>query len=230
MASRRSEPTRAPWRSSSAKALSAARKLGKTNAPDNTVLLGAADRSGVESFGMLPERLTVPVGTTVNFAMWSRPSRSTRPRSAPVTPRRSRSPTWGSSPRRSRAPEFDRRATYPSDPPGTTASLTPALHGNGFWNSGLLDAVRSPLPASGGDVRPGGHLHVLLRDPHVHEGDGHRPVTSGPRWQSSWRAGAAAAVAAPAASAAVREYWVAASPATTGTWSPTSATRSPGWS
>ena len=43
-----------------AKAVKAAKKLRKTDAPDNTVLLGAANRSGVEFFGMLPETLTVP--------------------------------------------------------------------------------------------------------------------------------------------------------------------------
>ena len=33
----------------------------------------------------------------------------------------------------------DPRGTYPSDPPGTLAPLTPIFHGNGFWNSGALD-------------------------------------------------------------------------------------------
>ena len=45
---------------------------------------------------------------------------------------------------------FDPRGTYPSETPGTTAGLTPGLHGNGFWNSGVLDAAKStPLPSQG---------------------------------------------------------------------------------
>ncbi len=131
-----------------AKAVSAARKLAKAKAPDNTVLLGAANRSGVEYFGMLPERLTVPVGTTVNFAM-SGPSFEVHTATfGPGDPEKEPNSYMGQLAASFQGAEFDPRATYPSEPPGTTASFTSALHGNGFWNTGLLDAVRSPLPAS----------------------------------------------------------------------------------
>jgi plastocyanin len=44
-------------------------------------------------------------------------------------------------------PVFNPIGVYPSDPP--VATYTPAIHGNGFWNSGLLDSdAASPLPAS----------------------------------------------------------------------------------
>jgi plastocyanin len=45
---------------------------------------------------------------------------------------------------------FDPRGVYPSEPPPAgVPSYTATLHGNGFFNSGLLDSdPRSPLPAS----------------------------------------------------------------------------------
>ena len=45
------------------------------------------------------------------------------------------------------SPAIDPRGVYPSDV--TPVSLSPTTHGNGFWNSGVLDAVKgSPLPES----------------------------------------------------------------------------------
>ena len=131
------------------KALKSARKLRKADAPDNTVLLGAADRSGVEYFGMLPERLTVPVGTTVNFVM-SKPSFEVHSATfGPGDAEKDPNSYLGQLAASFEGAEFDPRATYPSEPPGTTASFTSALHGNGFWNTGLLDSTPSPVPASG---------------------------------------------------------------------------------
>jgi hypothetical protein len=44
---------------------------------------------------------------------------------------------------------FAPEAVYPSEPPGTTGGLSPALHGNGFWSSGFMDASSAtPLPHS----------------------------------------------------------------------------------
>ena len=39
------------------------------------------------------------------------------------------------------SPVFDPRAVYPSEPPGPAGTLTPALHGNGFWNTGVMDTA-----------------------------------------------------------------------------------------
>jgi plastocyanin len=131
-----------------AKAVASARKLRKVKPPGNTVLLGAADRSGVEYFGMLPDTLTVPVGTTVNFRM-SKPSFEVHTGTfGPGDPEKEPNSYIGQLAASFQGEEFDPRATYPSDPPGTLASFTSTLHGNGFWNSGLLDAVRSPLAES----------------------------------------------------------------------------------
>jgi plastocyanin len=44
---------------------------------------------------------------------------------------------------------FDPRGAYPSEPPGGVPTYTGVNHGNGFYNSGLLDSVgASPLPSS----------------------------------------------------------------------------------
>jgi plastocyanin len=132
-----------------AQAVKAARKLREVDPPDNTVLLGAADRSGVEFLGMLPETLTVPVGTTVDFRM-SAPSFEIHTATfGPGDPLKDPNSYLGQLTASFETPTFDPRATYPSEPPGTLASYTSTLHGNGFLNTGLLDAVQSPLPASG---------------------------------------------------------------------------------
>ena len=47
------------------------------------------------------------------------------------------------------SPVFDPRGVYPSEAPATQGTLTPALHGNGFWNSGAMDnGKNTPLAAS----------------------------------------------------------------------------------
>ncbi|HYF28474.1 MAG TPA: hypothetical protein VD931_22215 [Baekduia sp.] len=129
-------------------------QLPKTNAPRNTVLLGAARVAGggaVDHFAFLPARLTVPVGTTVEFRM---PSASDEIHSATFGPGDERDPAsyLGSIAKSFESPSFDSRGVYPSEPPGTQATLTPQLHGNGFWNSGLLspapDAKLTRLPTT----------------------------------------------------------------------------------
>ena len=55
------------------------------------------------------------------------------------------------------APVIDPRGVYPSDT--SLQTLTPTLHGNGFWNSGALDKVER-LIASGADTPDG--CEVLL--------------------------------------------------------------------
>lgn len=132
-----------------AKAVKAAKRLRKTEAPDNTVLLGAANRNGVEFFGMLPETLTVPLGTTVDFRM-SQPSFEAHTATfGPGDPLKEPNSYLGQLAASFESPTLDPRASYPSEPPGTLASYSSTLHGNGFWNTGVLDAVQSPPPPSG---------------------------------------------------------------------------------
>ena len=92
------------------------------------------------------ERSRVPAGTTVTFAMPATldggPHRDVRPEAPPtrspsrVLPReRSRRASRARARRRGRVPE---RAL----PDPAPASLSPTLHGNGFWNTGILDGDR----------------------------------------------------------------------------------------
>jgi plastocyanin len=128
-----------------------AKSLAGTKAPANTVYVGAAKR-GVDYFGMLPRNLTVPAGTTVEFK--SHPG-SRDPHTATfgpgnADPQKDPNSYLAQLAKTYEGPgPFDARATHPSDPPTAVSVLTPASHGNGFWSSGLMDAVAaSPLPAS----------------------------------------------------------------------------------
>ena len=125
-------------------AVSRGKKLASVKPPANTAYLGSAAKGGVEYFGMVPGALTVPVGTTVTFAM---SPRSYETHTATFGPGNPDDPTSyiGAIVASFQGPgPFDPRAIYPSEP-GTTATYTSTLHGNGFWNSGALD--RSPLTA-----------------------------------------------------------------------------------
>ncbi len=133
-----------------AAALAVAKKLPQSVTPAaNTVSLGADGRGGVHYFGFLPANLTVPAGSTVRFAM---PARSTEVHTATAGPVGTDEKTFATSyvgkiAATLEQPVADPRGLYPSDVPGTAAALSPALHGNGFWNSGGLDGIAaSPLP------------------------------------------------------------------------------------
>ena len=152
-----------------ASALKVARTLvNETTVPANSVTLGAEGAGGVAYFGMLPQNLTVAAGTTVRFFM---PARSSEEHTATFGPGDGEDKTsyLGALAASLETPVADARAAYPSEPPGgPPASLSPALHGNGFWNSGVLDAVPpSPLPLSN-DVtfaEPGVYPYVCLIHP-----------------------------------------------------------------
>src|SRR5690606_17379959 len=66
------------------------------------------------------------------------------------------------------SPVFDPRSVYGSEPPGTVASITPTLHGNGFWSSGVMDPVRASPPPRSSRVRfdtPGTYTFFCLIHP-----------------------------------------------------------------
>lgn len=121
-----------------------------TKPPANTISVGAEGRNGVTHLGFLPDKLTVAVGTTVRFAM---PTKTTEVHTAtagpgnPLTEPKSYLGTIAGS---FTGVVFDPRATYPSEQPPAIGALSPALHGNGFWSTGVMDsAAASPLPPAG---------------------------------------------------------------------------------
>lgn len=132
-----------------AKDKKAAKKLKTTPVPDDTVFLGSANGKGVEYLGMLPESLTVPVGTTVTFRMKPKSAEVHTATFGPGDPEKEPNSYLGKLAKSFEGQSFDPIATYSSEPPRTTATLIPTLHGNGFWNTGLLDAdARSQLAVS----------------------------------------------------------------------------------
>jgi plastocyanin len=127
-------------------AVKAAKDLEKTDPGANTVDLGVAGKGGVEYMGMVPANLTVAPGTTVKFQMTKG---SYEAHTATFGPGNIEDPASyiGGIAATFESPSIDPKGVYPSDV--TPVTLNPSLHGNGFWNSGALDAEKaSPLPES----------------------------------------------------------------------------------
>lgn len=151
-----------------------ARGLAAATPPANTVLLGNYGGDGVDYLGMLPQRLTVPVGTAVTFRM---PANSREVHTATFAPGDAEQPATylGSLVAGFEGPQIDPRASYPSEPPGTSATLTPTLHGNGFWNSGVLvaeerrEAFGGQIPSSATVTfgAPGTYPFICLIHPNM---------------------------------------------------------------
>ena len=132
-----------------AQALKIAKGLTTATLPANTITVGNAGAHGVEYFGFLPGTLTVPHGTTVKFQMSTKSLEIHTATAGPGNPDTEGDSYLGKLAKSFEAPAIDPAAVYPSDPPGAPASLTPASHGNGFWNSGVMDAAAaSPPPGS----------------------------------------------------------------------------------
>jgi plastocyanin len=134
-----------------ARDLKLAKGLQKATLPANTVTIGNAAAHGVEVYKFLPESLTVPAGTTVNFVMSPKTYEDHTATAGPGNPESDPNSFLGKIAASFEAPQIDPSAVYPSDPPTAGAArLTPTLHGNGFWNSGVLDVLSSTpqLPSS----------------------------------------------------------------------------------
>jgi plastocyanin len=131
-----------------AKALKIARKLTRTKAKKGIVDVGLPGAHGVEYFGMVPAKTTVKVGETVTFRMRKGSFEAHTATFGPGNPETEPDSYLGQIAKGFEQPPFDARAVYPSDV--TPATLTSSLHGNGFWNSGLIDSVKAtPLKDSG---------------------------------------------------------------------------------
>jgi plastocyanin len=131
------------------KALAVAKGLAKTKAPAGTVDIGVAGKGGVEYFGMVPASSTVPVGTTLNFRMSPGTFEDHTATFGPGDPDKEPTSYLGKIAGSFAGATLDQLGVYPSEAPGTVGTLVPTLHGNGFWNSGVLDgSSATPLPAS----------------------------------------------------------------------------------
>jgi len=131
----------------SKKALAVAKAFKNVKPPANTVDVGLSGRGGVSFFAFAPDKLTVPVGTLVTFRMASGDVETHTATTGPGNPEKDPKSYLGKLAASLEGPAADQKALYPSDVPVAPAALTPASHGNGFWNSGALDSAgASPLP------------------------------------------------------------------------------------
>ncbi len=129
-----------------AKATAVAKGFKNVKPPANTINLGLGGSGGVSLFAFSPSKLTVPVGTTVTFRMHSRDLEVHTATAGPGDAQKAGT-YLGKIAASLESPNPDQAAFYPSE--FALADLTPTLHGNGFWNSGVLDGPSaSPLPRS----------------------------------------------------------------------------------
>jgi plastocyanin len=146
-----------------------AKKLATQSQPANTVSLGVAGKGGLEYFGMVPGNLTVPAGSTVNFQMSKGTYETHTATFGPGNPETEPDSYLGQIAKSFEAPVIDPKGVYPSDV--TPVAISPALHGNGFWNSGALDrASATPLRDSASVTfgTPGTYDYYCLIHPFMH--------------------------------------------------------------
>jgi plastocyanin len=134
-----------------AAAIKEAKALLKTKPAAGTVSIGAAGKGGVESYGMYPATQTIPVGTTIKFSMSAKSLEDHTATFGPGDAEKEPTSYLGDLAKHFADDQVaPSQAIYPSEPAGTVAALSPTLHGNGFWNSGVLDhSSATPLPESG---------------------------------------------------------------------------------
>ncbi len=125
------------------------KQLPKATPPANTINVGVAGKGGEEFFGFVPDKVTVPTGTTLAFRMSPGSYDVHTATTGPGNPETEPNSYLGQIAASFQSPIFDPRAVYPSEPPPAVGTLTPLLHGNGFWNSAVMDtAAGTPLPSS----------------------------------------------------------------------------------
>lgn len=152
-----------------AAALKEAKSLLTTGLPRNTIQLGNGGRTGAEILAMYPGAMTVPTGTVLTFVMSRFSLEAHTATTGPGDPWTDPSSFLGRMSDSIRiSPPFDQAGVYPSDPRGEPALLTPALHGNGFWNSGFMDRANStpqPKTAQVKIVAPGTYTFYCMLHP-----------------------------------------------------------------
>ncbi len=135
-------------------ALRTAKRLTRRPVVRNVVRVGRSGVGGVERFAFAPAALEVTRGTTVKFAVTKGSRLSHTATTGPGNPATQPFSYLGRLAESFALPQADPRAAYPSDPPTVGAvAITPRLHGNGFWNSGIMDGFASSPVADESSVR-----------------------------------------------------------------------------
>jgi plastocyanin len=148
-----------------------AKSLTKQAPPAGTIDVGKAGKFGVEYFSFFPGKTTVPVGTTLKFQITPQSFETHTATTGPGGPIDNPTSYLGVIAQSFFSAQFVPQGIYPSDPFGTTGTLTPQSHGNGFWNSGALDNVKaSPQPNSNSVTftAPGTYEFYCMVHPQMH--------------------------------------------------------------
>ena len=112
---------------------------------------GNDDRRGTAIFKFFPAQPSYRVGDVVTLRM---PPRSTEDHTFTFGPADYTGPlAEGLIRPAGNAIVFDPRGAYPSEEPGSVPSITPTLHGNGFFNSGVMDSDPDTPPPDSMQVR-----------------------------------------------------------------------------
>jgi plastocyanin len=119
-----------------------ANRLLKFKGPQGNVVRAGNDSKGVATIAFFPAKKTVKVGDTVKFAM---SSHSIETHNVAFGPK----PYLDEHAKRFFGPVFEPFVTFRSEAPGTAIIFDGANHGNGYVNTGVLDAnAVTPLPSS----------------------------------------------------------------------------------
>ncbi len=124
--------------------LAAAKRLASARARPGVIDVGRAGTGGVERYAFFPSKLRVRRGATLTFRV-SGASRDAHTVTTGPGSARDTTSYLGRLASSFASEVADPIASYPSDPPTVgVVSLTSRLHGNGFWNSGVM----KPSPTS----------------------------------------------------------------------------------
>ena len=116
-----------------------AKKLTAFGGPKGNVVRAGNDAKAIAQIAFFPARKTVDVGDTVTFEM-SEESIEIHNVAFGPKPYLDSKPFLG--------PVLDPFVVYRSDAPGTAVSFDGSNHGNGYFNTGILDAdAASPFPS-----------------------------------------------------------------------------------
>jgi plastocyanin len=151
--------------------LNRAKTLANTKPPANTIYAGASAKGGVEFFGMLPTTITVPRGTTLRTQLSPGSYDVHTVTFGPGDPQREPTSYLGQIAASFQGVAPDPKGLFPSEVPNITGVLSPALHGNGFWNSGVMDASsKTRVPGSNSITfnTPGPYSFYCLIHPFMH--------------------------------------------------------------
>jgi plastocyanin len=131
----------------------------------NTIQAGNDKAGGATLFKFFPADATVQTGGTLRLQM---PPSSSEVHSFTFGPSNGANLYVDELAQNVVGPVFDPIGVYPSEPPPAVSTYLPSLHGNGFWNSGLLDSdPATPLPRST-EVRfgqPGTYSYICIIHP-----------------------------------------------------------------